>query len=219
MNHADVLLVCNFQPMGRSMSCHAGGFREDFCSRPCFGISTKAARRELRLRGWASIDVGELRRRPTEEETEKVVRDNFLGSSETLRTMVLDKEGRSIFDMQIHAKQQKPRDQSIKKFYSDLQDEYFTNLDPTQQFEQPPESDLADERVYGCFWSVLQHNCNFVPVQTYRDEVCKLDTLTLQALLRIAIRILSKGKNDDTTYFLFAAMDFIGEGEYEDTLV
>ena len=76
-----------------------------------FRLIAKVARRELRLRGWASLAVG--RRFTEEEETEKVVY-NFLGFSESHRTMVLDKEGRTIFDMKLHAKLQKRRDPSIR---------------------------------------------------------------------------------------------------------
>ena len=38
----------------------------------------------------------ELKRHSTEEETEKAVRDNLRGFTETHRTMVLDKEGKSM---------------------------------------------------------------------------------------------------------------------------
>ena len=88
--------------------------------------------------------------------------------------MVLDKEGKSICDRVRDAKRQKRLDQPItigKEFYSDLKDEFFGDLDLTQDFEKPPESDQTDERLFGCLRSVLQHNRNFVPVQTYMQEV------------------------------------------------
>ena len=124
--------------------------------------------------------------------------------------------------MTLHAMRQKRRDPSIKidkKFHSDPQDEYFTNLEPTQQFEQSRETDLADERFFGSFRSVLQHNRIYVPVQTDRKEVGKLDTLNLQALLRIVLKIPPRGKNHDATDFWFAVMEFFGDGGYVDTFV
>ena len=158
-------------------------------------------------------------RRRHEEETEKAARDNFRGFTKTHRTMVLDKKrqspsatgcvpqsGRSVLT----------RQSTIgKKFYSDLKDEFFGDLDPTQDFEKPPESDLADERLFGCLRSVLHHNRDFVPVQSYMQEVGKLNTLILQALLRAALKIPPGGKNHDATNFLVAVMEFVADGEYE----
>ena len=102
-----------------------------------------------------------------------------------------------------------------KKFYSDLKDEFFGDLDPTQDFDKPPESDLADERLFGCLRSVLHHNRDFVPVQSYMQEVGKLNTLILQALLRAALKIPPGGKNHDATNFLVAVIEFVADGEYE----
>ena len=113
---------------------------------------------------------------------------------------------------------QKRRDPSIKidkKFYSDPQDECFTNLDPTQQFEQSLETDLADERLFKCFRSVPTTSL----CRPTRKEVGKLDTLNLQALLRIVLKIPPRGKNQDTTDFWFAVMEFNGDGGTVDTFV
>ena len=109
----------------------------------------------------------ELKRRSTEEETEKAVHNNFRGFTETHRTMVLDKEVKSICDRVRAEKRKKRRGPSFtigKKFHWDLKHEFFGDLGPTQDFQKPLESDLADERLFGCLRSVLQHNRNFVQV-------------------------------------------------------
>ena len=91
-----------------------------------------------------------------------------------------------------------------------MKDECFADLHPTQEVEKPLESDLADERLFGCLRSVLQHNRNFVPVQT--DKVVKLNIVNLQALLRAALKIPPSGKNHDATNFLVAVTEFIADG-------
>lgn len=48
-----------------------------------------------------------LKRRRTEEEAEKAVRDNFKGISEAQRRMVLDRDGKSLMDRVIEAKRRK----------------------------------------------------------------------------------------------------------------
>ena len=147
----------------------------------------------------------ELKRRSTEEETEMAVRDNFRNFTEIHRTMVLEKEGKSIFDRVLHAKRKKCRDPITigKKFFSDLKD------------ENPLESDLADERLFRCMRSVFEHDRNSVSVPTYMQEVGKPNTLNLQALQRATPKVPPGGKNHDASNFVLAVMEFIAVGEYE----
>ena len=56
-----------------------------------------------------------------------------------------------------------------------------------------------------------------MPVQTHMPEVGKLNILILQALLSATLEIPPGGKNHDATNFLLLVMEFIVDGEYEES--
>lgn len=146
-----------------------------------------------------------------EADTSKAVTDNFKGFSDFQLRMVLDKDGKSIFDRVYERKLAKLIDNSLpcgKNFYSEVKEEFFGNGGgPT--FPAVPLEDIEDAELFLVLKAVIRHNRDFVPCSTYLSVASKLNTLNLQALLQAPLKISPGGKRGECTEFVLDVMRYI----------
>ena len=139
-----------------------------------------------------------LKRRSTEEDAEKAVRDNFKMYSEAQRRMVLDKDGKSVYDRVLEAKRRKNSEPDWplgKTFYDSLKDELFKDFDPMMEFPEPPPGECIDEELFKALKRVLQRSRDFTACATYLASGPKLNATNFQALLRACLNIMPGGKH------------------------
>ena len=164
----------------------------------------------------------QLRKRDTDDETAKAVKDNFKEFSEAQLRLTLDGNGLNVYD-RIHADKHAKRnghDDSVamgKYYYQSLKVDIFGHLDPLANMPLPPDKDTECLRLKAALKAVFAHSKSFVGVSAYLQTCEPLNMANLQALLRVVATVQPGGKDECNTRFLLEIMLFLNDGKYMDT--
>ena len=146
-----------------------------------------------------------------EADTLKALKDNFKGFTDFQLRMVLDTDGKGIYDRVYERKLAKVMDHKVacgKLFYKDLKEEFFTTAGNTG-LPSVPADDKEDAELFMCLKAVIRHNRYFVPCTTFLSASPQLNVLNLHAVLQATLKITPGGQRGECTEFILDVMRFV----------